>query len=226
MDYTAKTSVYSARFVRVMAWWFDDNNDVHHFETKDEQYQDVGSTEVVSTGSERLVPKVQTPLHFVPRVQSIVLWPNGPTLSWSKFGNDSQNYWSWNSALTIPLPLDSAPIGTFADIAMSIAIVTDSKQPYGTYTQPEGIAVELNGFGSVYKTNISVPKIVHDSWLTDVYVSARAVATEVFPIPHVVIRFNTENLGGVAGSVHIDFDTAVQIALVMSTARMTLRSLT
>lgn len=208
-----------------MAWWWDDNNDVHHYEAKSEDYRPLEGMKQVATSDQVLQMNVQKRADFKVAVSQIVTWENGPVLTWSKYGNDSQGYWSWTSTLTVPLPkslLQTGPI----DLSMTLAILTDVKQPYGNYSKPENVVVDLKGFGTVYKTRINVGnKPKHGTWWTDIYLAGKAIVDEQWPNPHVVVSFNTENVGGVQGSVKIDFDTVVYLALGAYATRVTLQSI-
>lgn len=226
MQVTSSTAMFYGRKSDVMAWWWDDNNDVHHFEHKANRWDSNGGAASVRLGEDDLQVAQQSEVHFAPpAVQKAVAWANGPVVTWSKFGNDSEQYWSWTTTVTVPLPKSILRVGDFIDLSMTVAIYTDVNQPYGTYSQPEGAQVRLEGFGQVYKTIWQSPKKIGGNWFTELFLAAQAAVSETFPVPHVVIQFNTENVGGVQGSVKIDWDTLVVTTLSLVGTKLTLRAL-
>lgn len=209
-----------------MAWWWDDNHDVHHWIEKSSTYKELGAVTSVSRGTEHLaLQKTLEVVDLAVYSQQEFSWANGPVLTWAKYGNESEGYWAWTSTLTVPLPQQLCRIGDSFDLSLTVAILTDAKQPYGNYSKPKGVEVALNGFGSVYKTDIKAPVPVGGNFLTEVFLAAKAVVDETWPVPHIIITFNTENVGGVQGSVKIDYDTVVQLALAVVGAKLTLRAI-
>lgn len=209
-----------------MAWWWDDNHDVHHNQVKSQSWVQRGGMRTVSLAQETLDLNVQHEVDdlVISRSQE-VKWDNGPVITWSQYGNDSQGYWAWTTTATVPLPKVLCTPGNVFDVSLTIAILSDRTQPYGNYSKPEAIQVSLNGFGTVYKSDIKGPTKSGANWLTEVLLAAKAMVTSSWPIPHVVLTFNTENVGGVQGSVKIDWDAIIDVAIAVVGTKLTLRAL-
>lgn len=212
-------------YSKVMKWYWDDNENIHKFSEKSSLVDLVDMPVATYTGSAlaKLRTRTDVPLY----VQDSVLeaWTNGPSISWQKFGNDSQNYWSFVSTLVVPIPTILAQ--TNVDATFSVSILTDVTRPYGgTYSKPEGVQIQANGFGTVYKTVIKPVQQVPLGWLQDIMVAARTQITKQTPVPTIVIRFSTECLGGASSTATVDFDTLVTFAIALASARLTVNKVT
>lgn len=211
-----------------MAWNWDDSDEKHRYHTKNQRWLDNGaSTSAFDPDLTLSLNEVKPLPPSDPATVSFWLWDTGPTIAISKYGNDSQGYWAWTTTISLPLPSSVSELyqGDGVDCSISLAILADAKQPYGEYTQPENVHLTLHGFGQHYKTEFVAPKIRGGAWFAEIFTSARVQATEVTPAPYIVLSFNTENVGGVQGSVAIDWDVALNIAISFFGAKMALRAL-
>lgn len=216
---------YKCKHTKVMKWWWNDNDDTHHFDVKSEKVETPDSLQSTSVSAAKLPPSVQVTLPpFEVRAVSQLKWDNKPVITWSKIYNDSEQYWAWTTTATVPLPRSLLGKDNL-EVNFALEMYTDKQQPYGRYSQPGNITVDLQGFGAVHQQKLNPPVVSGGRWYTQLLIVAQTAFSETFPVPHFVIRFTTENFGGVQGSVNIDWDVVLNVVISAVVARQTLRAI-
>lgn len=209
----------------MLAWNWDDNTDKHYFVVKrDKDLEYVGAQLELEDRPELRVGETKVLLPSPTDLVSFRLG-NKPVLTYSQFGNDSAGYFSLTFTLTVPMPKTLIEHGDF-DASLTIAVLTDSEHPFGgTYSKQENPKLEFNGFDKVEKVKILDPKLVRGMWMMEAVIAARTLISETWPLPHIILTWNTESIGGTSVTAKIDLDVVVDIALAGLVTKLSLVAL-
>lgn len=210
-----------------MRWVWNPSRDLHEYERKGKPtfWSPGGGVAVGLTDPFTLEENRQTIVTYKPfQAFSKLGWTRAPVVTWSKYGNDSSNYWAWTTTVTIPLPDDILPKEGYLDLTVSVMLISDSTWALGTYSKPEGRKVDFKGFTKLAHQLWTDPKKVGSQWFSELFVAGQAAITAEYPIPHITLSFNTECSGGVYNA-WIDWDTIVNVIVAAAGTKLTLRTI-
>lgn len=208
-----------------LAWVWNDNTDTHVFKIKRadvSQSQAAGapfhSKNEIKIGETLSLP--DSPADLV-RVEL----GNGPVIAYSRFGNESEGYFALTLTMTVPILKYLAQQGD-SEICFSIAILSDASSVYGgTYTKPDKVSLDFKGFRKIRRVRISEPRTYNGAWLTEILVAARTYVTSIYPLPHVIVKWDCEAIGGQSSTAFVDLDVLVDVAISAISTRLTLSAL-
>lgn len=132
-----------------------------------------------------------------------------PVLTGSIRNDGSEGYFVLGVSGTFPVPKKWLPkiIGNF-NYALNVAFALDTTWAQGTYSSPEGLTVNLYGFGDLHKYSWDPFRKVGALWVGGLAIMGLAAPTETYPLPHVVIDFKVEVVGVPSGTaVRQDWDS-------------------
>lgn len=219
-----RTAEQTGLLSKTMKWTWDVPSNSHVFSEKSSLWRDFLGVSSVYSSSSPLVIEQSYAAVGAPGVLTTVGWESSPTLVWSKLSDPSEQLWTFQSTLTVPLPTSWVTAGSDFDLTLSVAILTDTKHPVGNYSEPTGLKVDTYGFTPTGNTKFSQPKSVKGFFVTTLAASLKTAISSVYPLPHVIISWQTTALGS-QGSLYVDYDTLVYVGLSATAVRLTLKAL-